>query len=256
MSSATQTDDMNARTSRILWALGLLLLVAGWLSILHVYRWHFTASVFFLWMGWAAMLLTTRFLARAGLAAAEDTGDGDDEEFWRPAGERDELLIEKRALLKAIKEIEFDHEMGKMSDADAAELTRFYRRRAIEVIKALEAEGEDDGALSVQERIDREVKARLAVARTGAKGKARAGGRARQAADEEAEAESAEQAAAGKAEAAEREAAEEAPAVERAEEAAEKAEAAAGEADAAEEAAEDTEQAEPEARAAGAEDKS
>ncbi len=164
MSSVTQTDNTVAKTGQILWALGLLVLVGGWLAILHVYRWHFTSPVFFLWAGWAALLISARFLVRTAVTAAEDTGQADEEAFWKPVGRREELLIEKRTLLKAIKEIEFDHEMGKMSEADAAELTRFYRHRAIEIIKALEAEGTDAEAVPVREQIEREVKARLAVA--------------------------------------------------------------------------------------------
>jgi hypothetical protein len=189
MSSVTQTDDAAAKTSRILWALGLVLLLCGWLSVLHVYRWHFTAPVFFLWSGWAALLATARFLYRAAMAAAEDTGDVVDD-FWKPVGRREELLLEKRSLLKAIKEIEFDREMGKMSESDAAELTRFYRHRAIEIIKALESEGEVDEALSIKEQIEREVKARLVVAGAGAGKKAKqkagpkAGGKAEQNAEQ------------------------------------------------------------------------
>jgi hypothetical protein len=171
MSSVTQTDQTAAKASRILWALGLVLVVAGWLSILHVYRWHFTAPVFFLWMGWAGLLLSARFLYRAGLSMAEDTGE-DHDDFWKPVGRHEELLLEKRSLLKAIKEIEFDRELGKMSEEDATELTRFYRQRAIEIIKTLESEGAGDETLSVQEQIEREVKARLVVAGAGAKGKA------------------------------------------------------------------------------------
>jgi hypothetical protein len=107
------------------------------------------------------------------MAAAEDSGDVLDD-FWKPVGRHEELLLEKRSLLKAIKEIEFDREMGKMSESDAAELTRFYRQRAIEIIKALESEGEAGETLSVQEQIEREIKARMVVAGAGAKGRARA----------------------------------------------------------------------------------
>lgn len=187
MSSVTQTDDAAAKTSRILWALGLVLLLAGWLSVLQVYRWHFTAPVFFLGAGWAALLATARFLYRAATTAAEDTGDVVDD-FWKPMGRREELLLEKRSLLKAIKEIEFDREMGKMSESDAADLTRFYRHRAIEIIKALESEGEAGESLSVQEQIEREIKARLVVAGAGAqkKAKQKAGQKAGQKAEEKA----------------------------------------------------------------------
>ncbi len=74
--------------------------------------------------------------------------------------ERDELEREKRTLLKAIKEAEFDHGMGKLSKRDADEMIATYRARAIEVIKELERL-EAGEAGTVRERIEREVKARL-----------------------------------------------------------------------------------------------
>lgn len=174
MSSATQTEESvgaraadapgagDALSPWLVRGLGVLILLGGWMAIGHVYHWHFGPPVFFLGLGWLALLLTVRYLWQAGLAAASDTGAPEDD-FWRPMGQRDELLREKRILLKAIKEIEFDHQMGKTSDEDAAELARFYRLRAIEIIKALEGGG-DGGQVSVQEQIEREVKARLAVA--------------------------------------------------------------------------------------------
>jgi hypothetical protein len=168
MSSVTPTDDAAARASRILWALGLVLLVGGWLSVLHVYRWNFTAPVFFLWAGWAALLASARFLLRAAMAAAEDTADVEDD-FWKPVGRREELVLEKRSLLKAIKEIEFDHQMGKTSAADAEEIGRFYRGRAIEILRELERiDGglgpEDREELTVREKIERELQLRMQVA--------------------------------------------------------------------------------------------
>lgn len=190
MSSATQTEEsVDTRAANapgagdmlspgLVRGLGVLVLLGGWLAIGYVYRWHFGPPVFFLGVGWLAVLLTVRYLWQAGLAAANDTGALDDD-FWRPMGQRDELLREKRILLKAIKEIEFDHQMGKTSDEDAAELVRFYRLRAIEIIKALEA-GDDGGQMSVQEQIEREVKARMAV--VGLKGQAAPAGSSRSAA--------------------------------------------------------------------------
>lgn len=188
MSSATQTESTAAHAAdaagaaspqgvlaspaRLAWGLGTLFLLGGWLAIFYVYRWHFTPPVFFLCMGWLAVLLTGHYLWRAGMAAAEDTGEPEDD-FWKPMGAREELLREKRALLKAIKEIEFDHEMGKTSEEDAAQLTRFYRLRAIEIIKALEAEEGEGEHLPVKEQIEREVKARMAVAGAKAGGQGR-----------------------------------------------------------------------------------
>ena len=171
MSSATRTEASPTGISgRLVGIIGALLLAGGFVAILSVYRWHVTAPVVMLCLGWIGVVYTARTLLMAGLAAAEDTGESDSEGFWKPVGVREELLREKRSLLKAIKEIEFDHAMGKMSDADAEEISRFYRNRAIEIIKALETDT-DDASLPVDERIAREVKARVAVAKAGAKGK-------------------------------------------------------------------------------------
>src|SRR5262249_8255792 len=95
--------------------------------------------------------------------AAVAPEDDDDQGWTRPAGKRGELEKEKRTLLKAIKEAEFDHEMGKLSRVDADSLVRTYRTRAIEVIK--EIERADAGrAQSVREEIEREIQARLKLA--------------------------------------------------------------------------------------------
>lgn len=49
-----------------------------------------------------------------------------------------ELRDEKRRLLRAIKELEFDHGMGKLSQPDFDAVMKTYRLRAIEVMRALE----------------------------------------------------------------------------------------------------------------------
>jgi hypothetical protein len=95
---------------------------------------------------------------RVGAAAVAPDNAGED--AWaRPIGARGELEKEKKTLLKAIKEAEFDLEMGKLSKADADEMIKTYRGRAIEVIKELERfeGGEAEGP---REQIKREVQAR------------------------------------------------------------------------------------------------
>ena len=52
-----------------------------------------------------------------------------------------ELRDEKRRLLRAIKELEFDFGMGKLSQQDYDAVIGTYRLRAIEVMRALEGEG-------------------------------------------------------------------------------------------------------------------
>jgi hypothetical protein len=53
-----------------------------------------------------------------------------------------ELRDEKRRLLRAIKELDFDHGIGKLSDQDHAAVLAAYKLRAIEVMRALDAEAE------------------------------------------------------------------------------------------------------------------
>ncbi len=185
MSSAKQTDRPGARKKRSeprkpngalaskprsmgsLWSVWLVPLVAGWLFVLKIHHWHFGPSTLLLFTGWLAVLLTAGFLLQAGLAAVRG-GAGGDANFWRPEGRRDELVREKKALLKAIKEIEFDHQLGKISDDDAAKLSKFYRARAIEIMKVLDGKVEPAGgagaetdSMSPRERIERDVAARL-----------------------------------------------------------------------------------------------
>jgi hypothetical protein len=53
-----------------------------------------------------------------------------------------ELREDKRRLLRAIKELEFDHAMGKLSDEDFREIGDRYRLRAIEVLRMLDEGGD------------------------------------------------------------------------------------------------------------------
>jgi hypothetical protein len=48
------------------------------------------------------------------------------------------LAEERDRALAALKELEFDHRTGKLSDADYRELVGAYRRRAAAVLKELE----------------------------------------------------------------------------------------------------------------------
>lgn len=64
--------------------------------------------------------------------------------------ERAALLEEKNALLRAIKDITFEHEVGKLSDEDFERLDRGYRTRAKEVLRKL-----DEGLAPFLERAER-----------------------------------------------------------------------------------------------------
>jgi len=114
-------------------------------------------------LGYLAVVATVYNLWRTG-AVAVDTGEDEDSTWAKPAGLIGELEREKRTLLKAIKEAEFDHEMGKLSKVDADAMIQMYRHRAIEVIKELErVSGITVGVGTKREQIEREVRARLEV---------------------------------------------------------------------------------------------
>lgn len=161
----TDTDGMRARRSATSRAVAIVagVVLLGAVFIAWSHRFHVTVPVVIMTLGWIAVVSTVYTLIRIGTTASER--DPDEVAWWKPTGKREELEREKRSLLKAIKEIEFDREMGKMSDADAAEILRVYRGHAIEVIKALD-HVDSGGPRSVREEIEREVKARLAVTAT------------------------------------------------------------------------------------------
>ncbi|HEY5949519.1 MAG TPA: hypothetical protein VIV40_28690 [Kofleriaceae bacterium] len=136
-------------------------LVLGWIFILWTNKFHFTPSTVVICLGYLAVVATVANLWRVG-AAAVAPEDNSPEAWSRPIGARGELEKEKKTLLKAIKEAEFDLAMGKLSKADADELIRTYRARAIEVIKELDRldAGKADNP---REAIRREVHARIAL---------------------------------------------------------------------------------------------
>jgi hypothetical protein len=60
-----------------------------------------------------------------------------------------ELAEERDRALAALKELEFDHRTGKVSDADYRELVGPLRRRAAETLRALEPRGLRPGGSSM-----------------------------------------------------------------------------------------------------------
>jgi hypothetical protein len=82
----------------------------------------------------AVLVVALPFLRRPGLTAAEDRL-GEPDELER---RRLELAEERDRALAALKELEFDHRTGKVSDEDYRELVGPLRRRAAEALRALE----------------------------------------------------------------------------------------------------------------------
>ena len=82
----------------------------------------------------AVLIVALPFLRRPGLSAAEDRL-GEPDELER---RRLELAEERDRALGALKELEFDHRTGKVSDEDYRVLVGPLRRRAAEALRALE----------------------------------------------------------------------------------------------------------------------
>jgi hypothetical protein len=68
-----------------------------------------------------------------------------------------ELEREKQLVLKAIKEIELDYQMRKISERDYREMVERYRNRAMRLISEIDAGG------NYRELIEKELKMRLAL---------------------------------------------------------------------------------------------
>ena len=84
----------------------------------------------------ATLVLTVWLFYRVGRALVEEPRA---EEVEAATGRRrKELEHEKQGLLKAIKDLEFDHAMKKISDHDFAEIAAAYRARALRIMSQLD----------------------------------------------------------------------------------------------------------------------
>jgi ribosomal protein L40E len=115
-----------------------------------------TVSSVFLGLAAFCLVLVVGLLMRAARALVEEPAGV--EAAQATGRRRKELEREKASLLKALKELEFDHDMGKVSDPDFREIGGQYRARAMRVLRQLDEQGADYKAL-----VEKELKARLAV---------------------------------------------------------------------------------------------
>ena len=122
----------------------------------------------------AALALIAMTLAGAGLTAAATyrtvaplRGDLSDDTSLVGGRTRAALERDKALTLRAIKELEFDRAMGKVSDADFAEMRDRLRARAVRLMTQL------DGAAMYRAQIERDA---AAAGVTGAGGASVAGG--------------------------------------------------------------------------------
>lgn len=92
---------------------------------------------------------------------------------------RTALEREKTLVLRSIKELEFDHSMGKVSDKDFAEMTARLRARAAGLMRQLDAGG------GYRDQIEKEIAKRVACLKTSGAGLVRPARRARQGSPQE-----------------------------------------------------------------------
>jgi colicin import membrane protein len=145
------------------------IIVIGWIFIASQNHFHLTPPLVFVCLGYFAVVIMIYNLWRTGAAAVATNTEDDGPDAWgKPIGELGSLLREKKTMLKAIKEAEFDQQMGKLSKVDADRMIKVYRARAIEVIKEIDR-FESGKVGTVREQIEREVRARIELENKSAK---------------------------------------------------------------------------------------
>jgi hypothetical protein len=86
----------------------------------------------------SAAVIAAGFVALALYHALAGFASGFREERALSGHEREELLRQKALVLRSIKELEFDHGMGKVNDADFADMGGRLRARALELMQTIE----------------------------------------------------------------------------------------------------------------------
>jgi hypothetical protein len=94
----------------------------------------------------AVVVVALPFLRRPGLSAADDALRAD-----AVTRQRLELAEERDRALAALKELEFDHRTGKVSDDDYRQLVGPLRRRAAAALRALDPPRDAEAPVRVRE---------------------------------------------------------------------------------------------------------
>ncbi|MBK9069641.1 MAG: hypothetical protein IPL79_01330 [Myxococcales bacterium] len=142
-------------------------LALGWVFVLAQHNFRFTPSAVMLGLAWLCLVWSIQTVWAMADAAASPT---DRASWWRHKTPKQELKLQKASLLRALKEIEFDRDTGKLSAQDAESLAATYRQDAIEVMRQLDALDASADA-SVHGEIKAELARRRAAAGKGTSGK-------------------------------------------------------------------------------------
>lgn len=114
------------------------------------------------------LLAMTVYLVGSPLFRKEDEIDLDWEPALETAGSTDQEA-EKKAVFAALAEIEFDYQMGKMSEQDYRELKEMLQPKAVELLQQEEkAVGKKRGkglSAQIEEELEKELERELAEIR-------------------------------------------------------------------------------------------
>jgi predicted transcriptional regulator len=134
---------VDARRELAMWLVGAVLAAAILVGTVVALGGRVEAATWGLVVAAAAMVFALRSLYRMATALARPPVEAvlDELDVAAYAGRR-ELREERRRLLRAINELQFDYEMGKLSSEDYRTVRQGYELQAVEVIRALDAESE------------------------------------------------------------------------------------------------------------------
>lgn len=129
--------------TRELYFAGAALAVAGILLVVMVAAFgaQFEASTVALAVAAGALMYALRAMFGIVHALARPDLVATLHEQRDSMGSREELVDEQKRVLKAIKELDFDHQVGKLSNEDHDDLSRTYRLRAVELMRSLDGGG-------------------------------------------------------------------------------------------------------------------
>lgn len=155
MSSEAPTQAPPRRRELAVWLLGLLVLTVVLVGTVVAMGGRVESATWGLVVAAAAMVFALHSLYRMATVlsrpAVEVVLEQDD--VAAIAGLR-ELREERRRVLRAINELQFDYEMGKLSDEDYQAVRQGYQLRAVEVMRAL------DDRPSLHPRLEAELRRR------------------------------------------------------------------------------------------------
>jgi hypothetical protein len=138
---ATGPDTASRRRELALWLGGAVAAAVMLVGTVLALGGRLEAATWGLVVAAGAMVFALRSLYRMATALARPPVEAvlDELDVAAYAGRR-ALREERRRLLRAINELQFDYEMGKLSEDDYRTVRQGYELQAVEVIRALDAE--------------------------------------------------------------------------------------------------------------------